>query len=93
MRETREGVTRIDRSSRWGNPYRIGNYGLREEVIERYKKWLKQQIRDGEVTIDDLLKLGESKFLGCWCKPKACHGDVLLKAIEWARKERKAGRR
>lgn len=21
------------------------------------------------------------KTLGCWCKPKACHGNVLLKLV------------
>jgi hypothetical protein len=22
------------------------------------------------------------KVLGCWCKPEACHGDVLIELIE-----------
>ena len=24
----------------------------------------------------------QGKTLGCWCKPKACHGDVLVRLIE-----------
>ena len=24
----------------------------------------------------------EGKILACWCKPEACHGDVLLRLIE-----------
>jgi hypothetical protein len=28
------------------------------------------------------LKELEGKALGCWCKPKSCHGDVLIKLIE-----------
>jgi len=22
-------------------------------------------------------------YLGCWCAPLPCHGDVVKKAIEW----------
>ena len=28
------------------------------------------------------LPLLENKILGCWCKPKACHGDILVKYVE-----------
>ena len=35
-----DGVVRIDRKSRWGNPFRIGPHGNREEVIRRYRRWL-----------------------------------------------------
>jgi hypothetical protein len=28
-------------------------------------------------------KRTENLILVCWCKPKACHGDVIQKAIEW----------
>jgi len=31
---------RIDRKSRWGNPFIIGKDGTREEVIERHRVWL-----------------------------------------------------
>lgn len=24
----------------------------------------------------------EGKNLGCWCKPEACHGDILVELIE-----------
>jgi hypothetical protein len=24
----------------------------------------------------------KGKKLGCWCKPQACHGDILTKLIE-----------
>ena len=25
--------------------------------------------------------LRDAKYLGCWCKPEACHGDILIKLI------------
>jgi len=28
------------------------------------------------------LMLLDGAVLGCWCHPKACHGDVLVKLIE-----------
>jgi hypothetical protein len=67
----------IGRPSRWGNPYKIGRDGTREEVIEKYRNWIKTQ--------PELLKaLPElrGKTLGCWCKPLHCHGDVLVELIE-----------
>jgi hypothetical protein len=29
-----------------------------------------------------LLPTLKGKTLGCWCKPEACHGDVLVEFIE-----------
>lgn len=74
----------IGRGSRWGNPYAIGEHGTRDEVIETYRHFLWKQIRSGDVTIEDLLEL-DGKRLGCFCKPQACHGDVIAKAVEWAK--------
>jgi hypothetical protein len=27
------------------------------------------------------MELRKAKFLGCWCKPNACHGDVILEVL------------
>lgn len=24
----------------------------------------------------------QNKILGCWCRPKRCHGDILLELLE-----------
>lgn len=65
---------RIDRASKWGNPYRIGPDGTRDEVIAKYRVYLLEE------RPDLIASLGEvrGKVLGCWCWPKACHGEVLL---------------
>ena len=62
----------IGRGSKWGNPFRIGKDGTREEVIKKYKRYL---LKNKKL----LSSLGElrGKWLGCYCKPLACHGDVL----------------
>lgn len=80
----------IGRPSEWGNPYshKPGTaaqflVNTREEAIEEYRKHLIRQLRSGEVTIQQLQELS-GKTLGCWCHPKACHGDILAKAAKWA---------
>lgn len=62
----------IGRPSKWGNPFTIGPDGTREEVIAKYTAWLIDQPHL-IVAIPEL----RGKTLGCWCAPKACHGDVL----------------
>ena len=67
----------IGRGSIWGNPFYIGKDGTREEVISKYEIYI--------MSHPELIKrLPEiaGKILGCWCKPKACHGDILVKMIE-----------
>ena len=76
-------VVRIDRRTRWGNPFLIGRHGSREEVIERYRAWLWGKLRKGEIQVAELAALN-GKTLACHCAPKPCHGDVLVKAAAWA---------
>lgn len=65
---------RIDRATKWGNPFVLGRDGTREEVIAQYEEWLLGQ--PGLVTSLHGLR---GKILGCWCAPLACHGDVLAR--------------
>lgn len=67
----------VDRSSKWGNPYHLGEDGNRDEVIEKYEQWIRARP-------ELLARLGElkGKDLVCWCAPKRCHADVLLKLLE-----------
>lgn len=67
----------IGRGSKWGNPFEIGKDGTREEVIEKYRTYLLNK--------PELLKaLPElrGKTLGCFCKPKPCHGDILVEILD-----------
>ncbi|PRI17398.1 DUF4326 domain-containing protein [Pectobacterium versatile] len=66
----------IGRGSKWGNPYSMYENGDdRDEVIRKFKydfdfdKFL-------NVKKEDFLHL-KGKTLGCFCKPQACHGDVI----------------
>lgn len=65
----------IGRPSKWGNPFEIGRDGSRAEVIAKYEAWLLESLQFPEHGLD--LSELRGKVLGCWCAPKACHGDVL----------------
>ncbi|AUR85862.1 protein of unknown function DUF4326 [Vibrio phage 1.081.O._10N.286.52.C2] len=65
----------IGRGSSYGNPYKIGVDGTRSEVIELYRIWLRHKLNDPEFM--ELFLTLRGKILGCHCKPKACHGDVI----------------
>lgn len=54
--------------------------------IECYRKWLWQRIKGRDPAIMRALRaLKPDDLLGCWCAPKACHCDVIIKAWEWCR--------
>lgn len=76
-------AVRIDRRTRWDNPFRIGEHGSRDDVIARYRDDLWQRIRSGEIALADLASL-DGKRLACWCAPLPCHGEVLARAAAWA---------
>lgn len=65
----------IGRPSKWGNPFAIGRDGTREEVIAKYEAWLRAQPTLIEAATCEL----KDRVLGCWCHPRACHGDVLAR--------------
>lgn len=71
---------RIDRATIWGNPYSHKDGTLakfkvasRKEAIAKYREYL----LDNPELLAKLPEL-QGKVLGCWCKPKECHGDVLI---------------
>jgi len=65
----------IGRPSKFGNKFEIGKDGTREDVIEKYKEWLTKQ----PVLLAQIKKELKGKDLVCFCSPRPCHGDILLK--------------
>lgn len=59
----------------WGNPFHIGPDGTREEVLVKYRDMVDRSPKL-RARIEKELR-GRDVMLGCWCKPEACHGDVL----------------
>lgn len=66
----------IGRGSKWGNPFKMRT-NLEEErnlVCNQYEEWFYTQ----PDLVRDIREL-KGKILGCYCKPKRCHGDFLAK--------------
>ena len=82
--EEDSGLVRIDRRTRWGNPWVVGRDGSRAEVIARYRHDLWRRIRAGEIALEDLADLHRMTHYLCHCAPRPCHGDVLARAAAWA---------
>ena len=75
----------IGRPSKWGNPFTHLDkstraefkVATRDEAVAAYEEY----IRNKPELLADLHEL-KGKVLGCWCKPKSCHGDILVKLIK-----------
>ena len=67
-----EGAAYIGRGSRWGNPFKIGADGSRDEVIAKYAEWYSTS------GLDAFLHEIRGRNLVCWCAPQRCHGHFLL---------------
>ena len=44
-------LVRIDRKTKWGNPFRVGADGDRAAVIEKYRQWLWRKIQRQELDL------------------------------------------
>ena len=73
----------IGRPSKWGNPFSHKGgtkaqfrVDTREQAVACYRKWVLEQPE-----LMEALPELRGKTLGCWCAPKACHGDVLLELL------------
>ena len=67
----------IGRPSKWGNPHVIGKDGDREAVIAAYKRFFHSNAPAAMQLRKEALTELKDKVLICFCKPAACHGDVL----------------
>ena len=75
----------IGRPSEFGNPFtHIKDKKTsakfitktREEAISKYREWL-----NANPLLVSKLETLRGKKLGCWCKPKSCHGDILIEFL------------
>ena len=76
-------VVRVDRQTKWGNPYRIGRHGSRDGVLVRYARWLREQIDNDHITVADIRRELRGKRLACWCTPKPCHAQILAEVADF----------
>jgi hypothetical protein len=72
------GAVRIDRRSKWGNPFPVNRGRPRAQAIENYRAWLYAPAQSKLLAQARRELRGQD--LACWCAPLPCHGDVLLAA-------------
>lgn len=80
-----------------GNPFHLRDVNddiERAKVIEKYRVWLWNHIKDETPEImDELRRLyeiaesGEELNLICFCAPKPCHRDVIKNCLEWMKED------
>ncbi|MFG1255898.1 DUF4326 domain-containing protein [Xanthobacter flavus] len=85
-----ENTVRVDRTTAWGNPFKVGRDGDARRCVELFQFMLQgmlpvtsaPSIEDQRAYRDHLrahVADIRGKNLACWCKPGApCHADVLL---------------
>ncbi len=77
------GARRVDRGTRYGNPFKLDRYGdpaKHAEVVARYREWITSPEQAG------LLERAKRELRGldlmCYCEPHLpCHADVLLELV------------
>jgi hypothetical protein len=75
------GNERLPRiNSEWYNPYRITKESNYDKCLQKYKLYLIEKLKDDECKKRFLMLKG--KNLGCWCKPKKCHGDIIKQLLD-----------
>lgn len=79
---------KVDRSTKWGNPFVVGRHGTRAECVDLFTKMLggficlscgdpDEQIAYCKMAARDRAQL-KGKNLACWCDAGPCHADILL---------------
>lgn len=66
----------------WGNPFIIGVHGNRQEVIDKFAWALRNSDKPEFGFMRRYIHQLAGQTLGCFCKPLACHGDVLARMAD-----------
>ena len=70
----------------FGNPFRLRNGEQRGATIEKYKKYFYERLETDAEFKRRVHEL-KGKTLGCFCKPDACHGDVIAEYLNNLKEE------
>jgi len=70
----------VGRPSKWGNPFKVKEYGL-EKCLELYEKWLKEKLAEDPQFLEPL----RGKDLVCFCSlNRKCHADIIFKFLSFS---------
>lgn len=71
-------TVKVDRSTRWGNPYRVGAMPINGDGGQTLAEalWAYENLFLIDKNVSEL----RGKDLACWCPlDKPCHADILLR--------------
>lgn len=82
-------TVKVDRSTKWGNPFIVGQHGTRARCVDLFTKLMAGYVCMSTDNLDEQVAyrktvehhLGElaGRNLACWCPlGELCHADVLL---------------
>jgi hypothetical protein len=78
-------AVRVDRCSRWGNPFTVAGCGSAAAAVAAYREALAAGTLPGmagclPVTVAAIRAGLAGRDVACWCGPgEVCHGDVILR--------------
>lgn len=83
-----ENTVKVDRSTKWGNPFVTGKHGTREECVRKFERLMQghitvscenahEQVKYLNVAKEHIHEL-KGKNLACWCPDDICHATVLI---------------
>lgn len=64
----------------FGNPFRLDREEQRDDVLEKFEEYFYKRLNNDPEYKQRILSL-KGKRLGCFCKPKACHGDIIAEYL------------
>lgn len=98
-------TVKVDRTTKWGNPFKVGVYGTAQECVTAFNILLAGAIELGCDHPDIANQRAYhavflaywrelvGKNLACWCrKGQPCHADSLLRAVQLMEREVRRGR-
>lgn len=69
------GAIYVGRPSKWGNPFVMHDERDRDNVCDAYEQWLRER--------PHLIAQAKRELIGsdlvCWCAPRRCHAETLLR--------------
>jgi len=82
-------AVRVDRGTRWGNPFILGTDGDRNRVCDLFRAYAAWRL-----TIQpDWLAPLKDRDLACWCAPERCHAETLMELANQTHKASEAAGR
>ncbi|MES2992428.1 MAG: DUF4326 domain-containing protein [Pseudomonadota bacterium] len=76
-------TVKIDRTTRWGNPFTPADSGSVANAVANHAAWMKDELAapDGAVppSVEDIRSALGGRHLACWCALDGpCHADLML---------------